>query len=51
MLAALRLAVRLGLDIRIGLEDTLQMPDGTPAQGNTALVEAAAALAATRLDP
>ncbi len=48
---ALRLAVRLGLDIRIGLEDTLQMPDGTPAQGNTALVEAAAALAATRLDP
>ena len=48
---ALRLAVRLGLDIRIGLEDTLQMPDGTPAPGNTALVEAAAALATTRLDP
>lgn len=41
---ALRLAVQLGLDTRIGLEDTLQLPDGTAAAGNTALVEAAIAL-------
>lgn len=34
----LRLAGRLGLAIRIGLEDTLFLPDGTPATGNAQLV-------------
>ncbi|MCI0687245.1 MAG: 3-keto-5-aminohexanoate cleavage protein [Sporichthyaceae bacterium] len=37
----LREALRLGLDTRIGLEDTLVMPDGFPAPGNAALVVAA----------
>ena len=46
----LRLAVRRGLDIRIGLEDTLQMPDGSLAPGNAALVAAARLIAATRPD-
>jgi uncharacterized protein (DUF849 family) len=41
---ALRYALELGLDIRIGLEDTLEMPDGSPAASNAALVEAALAL-------
>lgn len=40
----LRLAAGLGLATRIGLEDTLVLPDGTPAPGNAALVAAAAAL-------
>jgi uncharacterized protein (DUF849 family) len=31
-------AVRRGYDARIGLEDTLGLPDGTPAAGNGALV-------------
>jgi uncharacterized protein (DUF849 family) len=31
-------AVRRGYDARIGLEDTLTLPDGTPARGNGALV-------------
>lgn len=35
-------AVRRGLDARIGLEDVLVMPDGSPAPDNTALVTAAA---------
>lgn len=34
-------AAALGLDTRIGLEDTLEMPDGAPAPGNAALIEAA----------
>ncbi|MDF2561702.1 MAG: hypothetical protein K0R99_3148 [Microbacterium sp.] len=35
------LAVELGLDSRIGLEDTLLLPDGSSAPGNAALVRAA----------
>ncbi|MFB8189057.1 3-keto-5-aminohexanoate cleavage protein [Microbacterium sp. NPDC055988] len=35
------LAVELGLDARIGLEDTLLLPDGSTAPGNAALVRAA----------
>jgi uncharacterized protein (DUF849 family) len=34
-------AGRLGLPTRIGLEDTLTLPDGTPANGNADLVGAA----------
>ncbi|GGX88751.1 hypothetical protein GCM10010358_48390 [Streptomyces minutiscleroticus] len=37
----LRVAVRLGLDTRIGLEDVLVLPDGSPAADNAALVRAA----------
>lgn len=37
-------AISRGYDVRIGLEDTLMMPDGTPAKNNSALVAAAAAL-------
>lgn len=40
---ALRLAVRRGLDTRIGLEDVLHLPDGSPAPDNAALVRAATA--------
>ncbi|MDQ6709548.1 MAG: 3-keto-5-aminohexanoate cleavage protein [Candidatus Dormibacteraeota bacterium] len=40
----LRAAVARGYDVRIGLEDTLLMPDGSPAANNAALVAAAAAL-------
>ncbi|QES05260.1 hypothetical protein DEJ44_06285 [Streptomyces venezuelae] len=39
----LRLARRLGLGCRIGLEDTLLLPDGTPARSNAELVSAALA--------
>lgn len=39
----LRLARRLGLDTRIGLEDTLVLPDSTPAASNAQLVSAALA--------
>ncbi|WP_229401203.1 3-keto-5-aminohexanoate cleavage protein [Micromonospora okii] len=35
-------AVERGLDTRIGLEDTLHLPDGAPAADNAALVAAAA---------
>ena len=35
-------AGRLGLPTRIGLEDTLVRPDGSPAAGNAELVRAAA---------
>jgi uncharacterized protein (DUF849 family) len=31
-------AARRGYDTRIGLEDTLLMPDGSPASGNAELV-------------
>jgi uncharacterized protein (DUF849 family) len=41
---ALEYALSLGLDIRIGLEDTLELPDGSPAAGNVELVQAALAL-------
>ncbi len=41
---ALRHAAALGLDTRIGLEDTLYLPDGSPAPDNAALVRAAAQL-------
>jgi hypothetical protein len=37
-------ALSRGYDVRIGLEDTLVMPDGSPALNNAALVAAAAAL-------
>nr|WP_201468431.1 3-keto-5-aminohexanoate cleavage protein [Microbacterium hydrocarbonoxydans] len=40
---AFTLAVELGLDARIGLEDTLVLPDGRTAPDNAALVRAAAA--------
>ncbi|MFI7387972.1 3-keto-5-aminohexanoate cleavage protein [Streptomyces sp. NPDC049813] len=40
----LRLAVRLGLATRIGLEDTLVLPDGERARSNAELVAAAVAL-------
>ncbi|WP_341864932.1 3-keto-5-aminohexanoate cleavage protein [Micromonospora chersina] len=39
-------AVRRGLDTRIGLEDTLVLPDGSVAPDNPALVSAARALGA-----
>ncbi|MER7517677.1 3-keto-5-aminohexanoate cleavage protein [Streptomyces sp. NPDC126499] len=39
----LRLARRQGLAARIGLEDTLLLPDGTPARSNAQLVSAALA--------
>ncbi len=38
---ALRLAGRLGLATRIGLEDVLHLPDGSPSSGNAQLVAAA----------
>jgi uncharacterized protein (DUF849 family) len=41
----LALALRRGLRTRIGLEDTLHLPDGAPAPDNAALVRAALALA------
>lgn len=40
----LRHAATLGLDTRIGLEDTLTGPDGEPVIGNAALVRSAKAL-------
>ena len=40
---AFTLAVEFGLDARIGLEDTLLLPDGRTAPDNAALVRAAAA--------
>ena len=36
-----------GVDVRVGLEDVLALPDGNLASGNAALVAAAVALAAT----
>jgi uncharacterized protein (DUF849 family) len=40
-------ALAHGYDVRIGLEDTLRMPDGTRAHGNADLVAAAARIAST----
>lgn len=37
-------AARRGFDARIGLEDVLVLPDGSPAPDNAALVRAARAL-------
>jgi uncharacterized protein (DUF849 family) len=37
-----------GYDVRVGLEDVLELPDGRPAAGNAELVAAAVALIATR---
>ncbi|GEM_PF-2713384 len=39
--AAVDLAARLGLDTRVGLEDTTRLPGGATAAGNAQLVEAA----------
>jgi aminoglycoside/choline kinase family phosphotransferase len=41
-------AVRRGLDTRVGLEDTLRLPDGSRARGNADLVAAARDLGAGR---
>lgn len=41
---AVRFALARGYGIRIGLEDTLELPDGSPAPDNAALVRAALAL-------
>lgn len=38
--AVIAAAVRRGLSVRIGLEDVLTLPDGTPAPGNAELVAA-----------
>lgn len=43
----LRQAVSLGRDIRIGLEDSLLLPDGSQARSNAALVTVAARLVTT----
>ncbi len=43
--AVIEAAVRHGHDIRVGLEDVLELPDGTPAPGNAELVAAARATA------
>ncbi|MGY1845938.1 3-keto-5-aminohexanoate cleavage protein [Blastococcus sp. SYSU DS1021] len=43
---ALRLAARRGLDTRIGLEDVLELPDGSPAPGNAELIRAATTVTA-----
>jgi uncharacterized protein (DUF849 family) len=42
-------AAELGLDTRVGLEDVLHLPDGTPAPGNAALVAAARAIGMARV--
>jgi uncharacterized protein (DUF849 family) len=41
----IRAALLTGRDIRVGLEDTVVLPDGTTAKGNAELVAAAARLA------
>jgi uncharacterized protein (DUF849 family) len=40
------IAARRGYDTRAGLEDTLTLPDGSPAENNAALVSAAARMTA-----
>jgi uncharacterized protein (DUF849 family) len=42
--AVLKAAIQAGRDIRVGLEDTLVLPDGSTATGNGELVSAAVAL-------
>jgi uncharacterized protein (DUF849 family) len=46
--AVLEAAVKRGRDLRVGLEDTLVLPDGRPAAHNGELVAAAVRLAAGR---
>jgi uncharacterized protein (DUF849 family) len=46
---ALETAARLRLDTRIGLEDTLELPDGSPAADNAALVATAQQVIATAM--
>jgi uncharacterized protein (DUF849 family) len=41
-------ALESGWDVRVGLEDTLQLPDGSPAPGNAELVASAARMARDR---
>jgi uncharacterized protein (DUF849 family) len=41
----LRAALRLGRDIRVGLEDTVVLEDGRLASGNRELIQVAARLA------
>lgn len=43
----LTMAAERGYDTRIGFEDVLELPDGTPARSNAELVEAAFALVRT----
>jgi uncharacterized protein (DUF849 family) len=43
---ALRAAARRGLDTRIGLEDVLDLPDGSPTPDNATLVRAASSVVA-----
>lgn len=45
----LRHAFAVGRDTRIGLEDTLLLPDGSPANGNVDLMAAVNRLASGRL--
>ena len=42
----IEIAARRGYDTRAGLEDTLALPDGSPAENNAALVSAATRMAA-----
>ena len=49
--AVLDRALVLGRDVRVGLEDTLVLPDGRPARDNAELVRAAAALVAEKVSP
>jgi uncharacterized protein (DUF849 family) len=44
-------ALARGYDVRIGLEDTLLLPDGSPARGNADLVTAAARIAKWTASP
>lgn len=44
---AVRHAARRGLQTRIGFEDAIELPDGSPAPGNAALVTAAYEIAAS----
>lgn len=41
-------ALDRGWDVRVGLEDTLRLPDGSPAPGNAELVAAAVSMARER---
>jgi uncharacterized protein (DUF849 family) len=43
----LQIAAERGYDMRIGFEDVLELPDGTPARSNAELVEAAFQLVRT----
>ena len=46
----IEMAARRGYDTRIGFEDTLRLPDGTPAASNAELVRAARAIIRTAQD-